>query len=326
VGKFVASLDCRLAEQTNTQAMASTVETGGAYSLEEAYDAALMVSAGNARLKIARELAPRTAEASKPRRGSKPVGAHTAIVPEAAQMVAAAPVAPGGSGACHNCGEVGHYRNTCPQPRRNTSGGRGPGAGAGGRGGGRGRACYVCGEVGHVAAQCARRAVPVVAAAATPQNTQGISEAEFAEFRAWRAQSQAAAATRVADRESEGEEEWDDEEYELGAVALPCGGEGQEKPKAPAMAAARTKAGAMKARATRAAKKGGASGGAAKQVMGAAGAGVAQQLAQAPAPGTAKIAGPMSPAELETLRGRRDKAAAKERLAKLPDHGRNVAP
>jgi hypothetical protein len=135
--------------------MASTVETGGAYSLEEAYDAALMVSAGNARLKIARELAPRTAEVSKPRWGSRPAGAHAAILPEAAQMVAAAPVAPGGSGACHNCREVGHYRNTCPQPRRNSSEGRN--AGAGGRKGRRGRACFVCGELGHLAAQCARR-------------------------------------------------------------------------------------------------------------------------------------------------------------------------
>jgi hypothetical protein len=200
VGKFVASLDRRLAEQTNTQAMASTVETGGAYSLEEAYDAALMVFAGNARLKNAWELAPKTAEVSKPRWGGKPVGAHAAIVLEAVQMVAAAPVAPGGSGACHNCGEIGHYRNTCQQPHRNSSGGRS--GGAGGRGGGRGSACFVCGELGHLAAQCARRVVPVVAAAATPQGSQGIDETKLAEFWAWRAQSQAAAATRVAEVES----------------------------------------------------------------------------------------------------------------------------
>jgi hypothetical protein len=76
VGKFVASLDRGLAEQTNAQAMASTVETGGAYSLEKVYDAALMVSAGNARLKIARELVPRVAESSRPRWGTKPAGAH----------------------------------------------------------------------------------------------------------------------------------------------------------------------------------------------------------------------------------------------------------
>jgi hypothetical protein len=57
-----------------------------------------MVSAGDARLKIARELAPKTSEASKPRWGGKPVGAHAAIVPEAAQMVAAVPVAPRGPG------------------------------------------------------------------------------------------------------------------------------------------------------------------------------------------------------------------------------------
>jgi hypothetical protein len=184
----------------------------------------------------------------------------------------------------------------------------------------------VCGEVGHLAAQCARRVVPVVAAAATPQGTQGINEAKFAEFQAWRAQSQAAAATRVADPESGDDEEWDDEEYELGAVALPCGGEGQEEPRARAMAAAGTKAGAVKARATREAKKGRALNEAAGQVAGAAGAGVAPRLAQPPASGTAKIAGPVSPAELEALRGRWDKAAARERLAKLPDHRRNVAP
>jgi hypothetical protein len=79
VGKFVASLDRRLAEQINTQAMASTFETRGAYSLEEAYDAALVVSAGNAGLKIARELVPRAAKAARPRWGGRPSGAHAAL-------------------------------------------------------------------------------------------------------------------------------------------------------------------------------------------------------------------------------------------------------
>jgi hypothetical protein len=332
VGKFVASLDRRLAEQTNTQAMASTVETGGAYSLEEAYDAALMVSAGNARLKIARELAPRTAEVSRPRWGSKPAAAHAATMPEAVQMVAA-PVAMGGSGACHNCGEVGHYRNGCPHPKRNSSGRN---TGAGGRGGGRGRECYVCGDPGHLAAQCSKRVVPVAAAAVASQSSAGVSEAEFAEFQAWKARYQAAAATCLRDaEEQEDEDEWDDEEYAIGAVALPCGREG-----GPVMAAAGTKAGAEKARATRAAKKGEAAAGPLHQTGGAAAGGVAQQMepgARDGGPrqlrpragvllGTAQIAGPVDQTALEALRGRRDKAAAKERRAKLLDHGRNVAP
>jgi hypothetical protein len=315
VGKFVASLDRRLAEQTNTQAMASTVETGGAYSLEEAYDAALMVSAGNAWLKIARELAPRAAEVSRPRWGGKPAVAHAAVVPEVAQMVAAAPAATGGSGACHNCGEVGHYRSGCPYSRRNSSGGRN--AGAGGRGGGRGRACYVCGEVGHLAAQCAKRVVPVAAAAAVQQGSPVVSQAEFAEFQAWRARTQAAAATRASpDSGEDSGGEWDDQEYEMGAVALPVEA---TQPKHPglAMAAAGTKAGAEKARVTRAAKKG---------LQPLAAPRNPSRTAAGGQTGTAQIAGPVDQAALELLRGRRDKAAARERLVRLPDHGRNVAP
>ncbi|GAQ93047.1 hypothetical protein KFL_012680020 [Klebsormidium nitens] len=105
VTKFVTSLDRRLAEQTSSQALAATKQAGGAYTLEEVYEAALRVSAINARLKIARELAPKPADAGRLRWSSKPAGAHAATVPEPVHLVAAAPVAPpGGSGACHNCG------------------------------------------------------------------------------------------------------------------------------------------------------------------------------------------------------------------------------
>jgi hypothetical protein len=59
VTKFVTSLDRRLAEQTSSQAMAATKKPTGAYTREEAYEAALRVQAVNTRLRIARELAPR---------------------------------------------------------------------------------------------------------------------------------------------------------------------------------------------------------------------------------------------------------------------------
>lgn len=119
----------------------------------------------------------------------------------------AAPVAPGGSGACHNCGEVGHYRDTCPHPRRNSSGGRN--SDNGGRGVGRGRACYVHGDIGHLTVQCAKRVVPVAAAAAVQQDSSRVSEAEFARFQAWKARSLAALATEV-EAEWQNEDEWDD--------------------------------------------------------------------------------------------------------------------
>jgi hypothetical protein len=47
VTKFVTSLDWRLAEQTSAQAMAATAKPAGAYTLEEAYDAALQLSPGS---------------------------------------------------------------------------------------------------------------------------------------------------------------------------------------------------------------------------------------------------------------------------------------
>jgi hypothetical protein len=121
--------------------------------------------------------------------------------------------------------------------------------------------------------------VPVVAAAATPQGPRGIDEAELAEFRSWRAQSQATAATRVAEAEPEGEEDWDDEEYELGAVAVPLGGGMQAESAGQAMAAAGTKAGAEKARVTRAAKKGEEVAFASQQAGGGAGPRVTRRVA-----------------------------------------------
>jgi hypothetical protein len=135
---------------TNIQAMASTLQSGGAYTLDEAYDAAIMVSAANSRLRISRELLPRAGgvDPGRARWGPRaPAGAHVAVAGRTSMAAAAAalagwhggpgachscaegtqaPVAaaaapfggPGGSGACHNCGEIGHYKNGCPHPRR----------------------------------------------------------------------------------------------------------------------------------------------------------------------------------------------------------------
>jgi hypothetical protein len=116
-----------------------------------------------------------------------------------------------------------------------------------------------------------------------------------------------------AEGSGEEKEEWDDQGYALGAVALPLEGSvGMVQ-----VAAAGTKAGAEKARATRAAAKKG-------QGKGVDGGAVAVQTAGGG--GTALIAKPLDVAATAALRGRRDKAAAKERLGKLPDHGQHVAP
>jgi hypothetical protein len=117
-----------------------------------------------------------------------------------------------------------------------------------------------------------------------------------------------------APEDSDGE--WDDQEYDMGAVALPVE-VAQPQRSGLAMAAAGTKAGAVKARATRAAKKGPQPPAVPQQNSRAAARGQA---------GTAQIAGPVDQDALAVLRGRRDKAAARERLVKLPDHGRCVAP
>jgi hypothetical protein len=79
VVKFVTALDRRLREQTSSQAMSSTLQPGGAYTLDEAYEAALMVSAANSRLRIARELLPRAGvtDPARSRWGPRaPAGAH----------------------------------------------------------------------------------------------------------------------------------------------------------------------------------------------------------------------------------------------------------
>jgi hypothetical protein len=66
VTKFVTSLDWRLAEQASSRAMIATKKPAGAYTLTEAYQAAVRAQTVNTRMKIARELIPRAAEASRP--------------------------------------------------------------------------------------------------------------------------------------------------------------------------------------------------------------------------------------------------------------------
>jgi hypothetical protein len=117
----------------------------------------------------------------------------------------------------------------------------------------------------------------------------------------------------VEEAEEDSESEWDKEEYAMGAVALPAGGNAPSN-----MAAAGTKAGAEKAKATRAAKRRAQEAGTPIQPQGVQGA-----LGKA---GTAGIAAPMDHGAVEALKARRDKGAAKERAAKLPDHGRHVVP
>jgi hypothetical protein len=346
VVKFIMALDRRLRELTSSQAMSSTLQAGGAYTLDEAYEAALKVSAANSRLRIARELLPRVVgtEQARSRWGPRAPGATHAAVAGRAPMAAAAapsgwqgggpgachscaggtqapmaaaaapPGGPGGSGACHNCGELGHYKNGCPHPRRNSFG-RGQGIG-GGRGGGRTpRACFVCGDFNHLAGQCAKRVIPVAAAAAIDAAQGGmrsVGSADFQAFEEWQAMT-AAVATEA---ESSGEdEEWDDQGYALGVVALPVG-RGTPGPVVQ-LAAAGTKAGAEKAKVTRAAAKGKAPGADGNQ--GAA-------ARQAGGVGTALIAKSGDAAAITALKSRRDKAAAKERMARLPDYGRQVAP
>jgi hypothetical protein len=219
VTKFIPSLDRRLAEQTSSQALAATKKPSGAYTLTEAYEAALRAQTVNVRLRIAREMAPRVADVGKPRWGGKPAAAHMAspacshaahVATDAGypKLAAAGPTAAGGSGACHNCRETGHYKNGCSYPRRNSSGvnhQQGP-ARAGGRG--QPRACYVCGDINHLAAQCPKRAVPVaVAATATGEGLGGaasISAEDFRAFQEWKAMAQAAAAPPAEEDEDDG--------------------------------------------------------------------------------------------------------------------------
>jgi hypothetical protein len=79
-----------------------------------------------------------------------------------------------------------------------------------------------------------------------------------------------------------------------------------------------TKAGAKKARATRAAAKG-------KTQNKGSGKGTAA-VQPGGGVGTALIAKPLDVVATSALQGLRDKAATKERLARLPDHWRQVAP
>lgn len=229
VAKFITSLERRFAEQTSSQAMAATKEPGGAYTLDEAYEAALRVQSINSRLRIARELVPKVATPTPARWSPRPAAAHAATVAAPTQLGAAGPAVGGGSGACHNCGEMGHYRNGCPHPRRNSSGGRGQGAGGRGSGGRGARACFVCGEVTHLAAQCPKRAAPVVVAAAVSAGGGAlggdISAAQYKAFQDWRAMSQAAVAAQAEDLSGDDDCEWDELEYGLGAVALPLAGQ-----------------------------------------------------------------------------------------------------
>jgi hypothetical protein len=75
-----------------------------------------------------------------------------------------------------------------------------------------------------------------------------VGASDFQAFQEWKAMT--AAVATEADSSGEDEGEWDDQDYALGAVALPL--EGAERVQ---LAAAGTKAGAEKARATRAASK-----------------------------------------------------------------------
>lgn len=157
VTKFVTCLDRRLAEQTNSQAMAGTAQAGGAYTLEEAYEAALRVSAMNARLKIAREQVPRFFEPSRARGGSRHMAAHAApAVEHKMRRLATSTAVAGGLGL------------------------------------------------------------------------RIVSEAEFAEFQAWKAELQAisdggADAGTGAEEDASGSE-GDDQDYETGPAAFPVGG------------------------------------------------------------------------------------------------------
>jgi hypothetical protein len=78
--------------------MAATKKALGVYTLEEAYEAALHVRAMNTRMRIARELAPKTGDAGRPRWGGKPAAAHVATLAGGAELPAAGPVAPGAWG------------------------------------------------------------------------------------------------------------------------------------------------------------------------------------------------------------------------------------
>ncbi|GAQ92585.1 hypothetical protein KFL_010620020 [Klebsormidium nitens] len=333
VTKFVAALDKRLGDAVNTHALAAASSGDGGYTLDNAYDAAVRVSEMASRLRIAREMTPRPAEV-RPRWGGRAPVAHAAV-PEVQPAAAAIVMTAGsaGSGACHTCGEMGHYRNTCPQ-RGGGSGRGGPGRGTGRSGPGRGargpRICFVCGDPAHLSFQCPQRHV-APAAAAVPAGggggaelaAAGLSMSEVEEFRAWKAAAQAAAALSLEDDDTAS---WDGDEYELGAAALPTGGDVSWRPTSLCelgAVATRASAGAdapsKEARAIRPRlkpRKQGRAGTRPRQVVGPA---TGQPV------GTAALERKAPVEALRQLRARTDKAALKERMAKLPDQGREVA-
>jgi hypothetical protein len=157
----------------------------------------------------------------------EPGACHSCAEGTQAPVVAAAAPSegPGGSRACHNCGEIGHYKNGCPHLRRNSSR-RVPG----GRGGfGRGRtpmACYVCGDLTHVASQCAKRVIPVAAAAAIDVahgENRSVGSTDFRAFEKWRSMT-AAVATEAEESKEDGK--WDDPDLRFGGGGASSGTSG----------------------------------------------------------------------------------------------------
>jgi hypothetical protein len=151
-----------------------------------------------------------------------------------------------------------------------------------------------------------------VTAAATGEGLGGagnISAEDLRAFQEWKAMAQAAAAPLA---QEDKEDEWDDYEYELRAVALPL----EEMPEELGFAAVATRADAEKARANKKLRSEATLGPRVGAVAGPRGGAV----------GIARQAPPIDAVAVEALKARRDKVAAKERLTKLPDHGRHVAP
>jgi hypothetical protein len=248
VVKFVTALDRWLRQQTSTQAMASTLELGGTYTLDEAYEAGLMVSAANSRLSIARELLPRAGGTVIRRAPDGVPGPQQGLTwqwqgapsgwqggldayhscserTQAPMAAAAAPLGgPGGSGACHSYGELGNYKSGCPHRWWNSSG-RGQG-GSDGRGGGEDTQSVLYG----VRELYSRD--QLVCQEGDPGGSSGgyrccmgemrsVGSAVFQAFEEWRAMTTAMATSEAEGTEEDGE--WDDQDYALGAVALRVG-------------------------------------------------------------------------------------------------------
>ena len=159
--------------------------------------------------------------------------------------------------------------------------------------------------------------MPPAAAAATS----GMMATEVEEFRAWKAASLAAAALSL---DEESGSDWEGDGFEFGAVALPEGGEmGWRNTTLYELGAVATRPRAEGAplaqvgpRTKGPTKRKSKAGNRPRQVVGPA---VAQPV------GTAALEQKMSLEATQRLRTRRDRAALKERMAKLPDQGREVA-